>query len=174
MEERTKGPCQPARKTLSIATCNLLHRQVLPAMHYDHAWSRLYPLPVLSRRNRRSDRSRVRVDRRQENENAFRHFRVARHLSGSAHLWCRHYRCARVSTRGAAFHLNTKPRTRSKRVPNAIHTQSNESGKFHPRFKQAAHAISISCWAVTSMAVKVESTSDILTFGLLAVSASRG
>src|SRR5215831_4433043 len=37
------GPCQRARKTLRTISCNPLHHQVLPAMHYERAWKRLYP-----------------------------------------------------------------------------------------------------------------------------------
>src|SRR5205823_1788571 len=42
------GPCRRARKTLRTTSCNPLHHQVLPAMHYERAWKRLYPPALLA------------------------------------------------------------------------------------------------------------------------------
>jgi hypothetical protein len=57
------GPCQRARKTLLTPSCNPLHHQVLPAMHYERAWQRLYPL-VLSPEARQHFRARTVVRKR--------------------------------------------------------------------------------------------------------------
>jgi len=75
-------------------------------------------------------------------------------------------------THDAAFQLKYQARNlikaSTKRDPHAVQRIRD----FHQRFKQAADAISIICRAVTSVAVKVESRSGILTFGVLALSAS--